>query len=80
MRRPSEIELEEAAMGTLVELTSAFEGIASMRISQIKNQVLQATQFFDSLWGIYSQIRVSSVFGFGRTQGAVDVIDKELYV
>lgn len=80
MRRPSEIELEEHSMGTLVELTSAFEGIASMKIAQIKNQVLQATQFFDSLWGIYSQIRVSSVFGFGRSQSDVEVSDKELYI
>lgn len=81
MRRPSEIELEEHAMGTLVELTSAFEGIASMKIAQIKNQVLQATLFFDSLWGIYSQIRVSSVFGFGRSQ-AEDIVvsDKELFI
>lgn len=46
MKRPSEIEHEEMAMGTLAELTNVFEGIASMRIAQIKNQVLQATQFF----------------------------------
>ncbi len=80
MRRPSEIEKEEMSMGTLVELTSAFEGIASMKIAQIKNQVLQATQFFDALWGIYSQIRVSSVFGFGRSNTELEVSDKELYI
>lgn len=80
MRRPSEIEAEEMAMGTLVELTSAFEGIASMRIAQIKNQVLQATQFFDALWAIYTQIRVSSVFGFGRSKTAAVVSEKELYI
>lgn len=80
MRRPSELEAEEMAMGTLVELTSAFEGIASMRIAQIKNQVLQATQFFDALWAIYSQIRVSSVFGFGRSNTEVTVSEKELYI
>ena len=80
MRRPSEIEQEEISMGTLVELTSAFEGIASIKIAQIKNQVLQATQFFDALWAIYSQIRVSSVFGFGRTNASINVSDKELYI
>lgn len=80
MKRPSEIELEEQSMATLVELTSAFEGIASMKIAQIKNQVLQATQFFDALWGIYSQIRVSSVFGFGRSNTDLVVSDKELYI
>lgn len=80
MKRPSEIEREEIAMGTLVELTSVFEGIASMRIAQVKNQVLQATKFFNELWHIYSQLHVSAIFGFGRSQADVSVIDKELYV
>lgn len=80
-KRPNEIEREEAAMGTLVELTSVFEGIASMRIAQIKNQVLQATQFFNELWHIYSQLRVSTYFGFGRSADEdVEIIDKELYI
>lgn len=80
MKRPSEIEREENAMATLVELTSVFEGIASMRIAQVKNQVLQATKFFDELWHIYSQLHVSAIFGFGRSQSDVQVIDKELYI
>lgn len=80
-RRPAEIELDVNAMGTLVELTSVFEGIASMRIAQIKNQVLQATEFFNELWHIYSQLRVSTYFGFGRNaDDDVEVIDKELYI
>lgn len=45
MKRPNEILLEEEAMTTMVELTGVFEGIASMRIAQIKNQVMQATKF-----------------------------------
>lgn len=80
MKRPAEIEQEEIAMGTLVELTGVFEGIASMRIAQIKNQVLQSTQFFHELWQIYSQLRVSNYFGFGRSQSDGPVMDKELYV
>ncbi len=80
MKRPAELERDEAAMGALVELTSVFEGIASMRIAQVKNQVLQATQFFDELWHIYSQLRVSAIFGFGRSNAEIEVIDKELYV
>lgn len=80
MRRPAEIEHDEHAMATLVELTSVFEGIASMRIAQIKNQVLQATQFFNELWHIYSQLRVSAIFGYGRTKTDQEVIDKELYI
>lgn len=80
MRRPNEIERDEAAMGALVELTSVFEGIASMRIAQVKNQVLQATEFFNELWHIYSQLHVSAIFGFGRNNQEVEVIDKELYI
>lgn len=80
MKRPSEIEREEIAMSALVELTSVFEGIASMRIAQVKNQVLQATEFFDELWGIYSQLHVSAIFGFGRTKSEVEVNPKELYI
>lgn len=80
MKRPQEIEKDEKAMGTLVELTGVFEGIASMRIAQIKNQVLQATEFFDALWAIYSQLRVDSLFRFGRSQSDEEIIDKELYI
>ncbi len=80
MKRPSEIEREEIAMGTLVELTSVFEGIASMRIAQIKNQVLQATEFFNQLWHIYSQLHVSAVFGYGRHKDDAEVNPKELYI
>ncbi len=80
MRRPSEIDKDVAAMATLAELTSVFEGIASMRIAQIKNQVQQATQFFKELWDIYSQIRVDGFFRFGRSQSKDKVIDKDLFV
>jgi F-type H+-transporting ATPase subunit gamma len=80
MRRPQDIEKEEMAMGTLIDLTSAFEGIASMRIAQIKNQVLQATQFFNELWEIYSQLHVSRIFGFGRSNLDTEVIEKELFI
>jgi F-type H+-transporting ATPase subunit gamma len=79
-KRPAEIEKDVIAMATLAELTSVFQGIASMRIAQIKNQVLQATQFFDELWHIYSQLRVSAIFGFGRQNQEVEVLDKELFI
>lgn len=80
MKRPQEIEKDEKAMATLVELTGVFEGIASMRIAQIKNQVLQATEFFDALWHIYSQLRVDSLFRFGRGEDDDEVIKKELFI
>ena len=80
MKRPLEIAQDENTMSTLVELTGVFEAIASMRIAQIKSQVLQSTKFFDSLWGIYSQLRVDNKFSFGRDQNQSQVIDKELYI
>ncbi len=80
MKRPNDIKREELAMTTLVELTGAFESLASMRIAQIKNQVLQATEFFKQLWYIYSQLRVNPDFGFGRRQEAGQVNNKELYI
>lgn len=67
-------------MSTLVELTSAFEGIASMRIAQTKNQVLESTKFFNELWDIYSQLRVDTLFTFGRDDRSKSVVDKELYI
>lgn len=81
MKRPSELAREEASMATLVELTSVFEGIASMRIAQTKTQVLESTKFFNELWHIYSQLRVDSLFSFGRDdKQGTEVIDKELYI
>ena len=79
MSRLSDIEKEKMAMATMVELASVFEGIASMRIARIKNQVLQSTQFFNDLWNIYTQLRVDSLFRYGRGKRE-DVIDKELYI
>jgi len=79
MKHPNEIARDEANMATLVELTSVFEGIASMKIAQTKNQVLESTQFFDRLWQIYLQLRVDALFGLGREQ-AVDIIEKELFI
>jgi ATP synthase F1 gamma subunit len=80
MRQLNEIGRDRDAMGTMVELTSAFEGIASMRISQIKDQVLMSEQFFSELWRIYSQIRVDELFHFGRSQSVEIVIEKELMI
>src|SRR4051812_25431759 len=80
MRQLNDIIREEQAMATLVELASVFEGIASMRIAQVKDQVLHSTKFFNDLWGIYSQVRVDSGFNFGRAKGHSKVIDKELYI
>ena len=69
----------QSAMNTIVELTSVFEAIASMRIAQTKSQVMQSQQFFDELWHIYAQLRVDRLFRYGRT-AADEAIDKQLYI
>lgn len=80
MSRLTEIEQDTQAMGMLVELTGVFEGIASMKIARVKNQVLQSTQFFNELWSIYSQLRVDGLFRYGREDNSVEVSDKELII
>lgn len=80
MKHPNEIAQAESSMATMIEVTSAFEGIASMRISQIKNQVLQSSKFFNELWDIYLQLRVDNIFSFGRDEPKAAIIDKELYI
>ncbi|MDQ3065353.1 MAG: F0F1 ATP synthase subunit gamma [bacterium] len=68
MRRPQEIQKDVNTMATMVNLTSVFESLASMRISQIKGKVKQSEMFFGELWNIYSQIRVDTSIGFGRSK------------
>ncbi len=79
MKRPAEIQKIINGTNTLVNLTGVFEGIASMRIAQIKNQVLQSESYFDRLWQMYSQITIAP-FGFGRQQTDVEVSEKELFI
>jgi ATP synthase F1 gamma subunit len=79
VKRPQEIAKDEAAMSTIVNLTNAFEDLASMRIAQIKNQVLASQQFFSELWHIYTQIRVDELFRYGRRQDE-KVSGKELFI
>jgi F-type H+-transporting ATPase subunit gamma len=79
MSRLQEVAFQRLAMGTIVNLTSVFEGIASMRIAQTKNQVLQSQKFFSELWQIYSQLRVDKLFNYGRTRSD-EIINKQLFI
>lgn len=79
MRQLQDVARERDDMTTIVDLTSAFESLASMHIARIKNQVQQSEKFFDELWHIYRQIRVDSMFRFGREEHR-SVIDKELFI
>jgi F-type H+-transporting ATPase subunit gamma len=76
----NELGTEKETMSTMVELTSAFEGIASARIAQIREQVLSSQGFFGDLWKIYSQLRVDELFHFGRGKDEAPDIDKELMI
>ncbi len=80
MKRSLDIANDYDAMGMMVDITSIFEGIAGLRIAQIKNQVLQAEDFFKELWKIYTQIRVDSMFRFGRTQSKIKVLERDLII
>ncbi len=80
MRLLQEIGQQETSMKTIAELTNVFEGLASMRIAQTKNQVLKAQEFFHELWHIYMQLRVDDAFRFGRSADNKKVIDKELFI
>ena len=80
MRQLTEISANRDSVSTIVTLTGAFEGIASMRIAQIKDQVQQSERFFAELWRIYNQIRVDELFHFGRRQSTTQVISKELMI
>jgi ATP synthase F1 gamma subunit len=79
MRRPQEIGIEEKSMSIIVSLTSAFEGLASMKIMRTKNQVLTSSKFFNEVWNIYKLIRVDGMFRFGRAPTDT-VLDKELFI
>lgn len=80
MKSLKEISKDEQSMRTLVGLTSVFEGIASLRITQIKNQVLQSQAFFGELWQIYTQVRAGASFRSGRSEDLSKTIDKDLVV
>jgi ATP synthase F1 gamma subunit len=62
VRSLNEIEAEVNQTDVILGLTRAFEGIASMRIAQVKDQTLLSGRFFADLWQIYSQIKVDSYF------------------
>lgn len=58
MKQALSIQKEAGQVGTITNLTSIFESIASMRISKIKDRVTRSQEFFAELWQIYSQLRV----------------------
>lgn len=80
MKRAREIAIDKKNMTTLVDITSAFEGLASMRISQIKNKVKESQAFFAELWSIYTQLRVDDSFHYNHHVKGQASVDKELFI
>ncbi len=66
-------------MSSIVQLTGAFEGIASAHIARIKTQVQQSEVFFKELWSTYTSLRVGKEFHSGHTEKGVE-IKKELII
>lgn len=58
MRRPGTIEKEMNSIGTLKDLTSVFESLASTQVAKVKDKVLMSQAFFDLLWKRYTSLRV----------------------
>lgn len=79
MRRPQDFLAEESALKSIVSLTSAFESLSSMKITQTKNKVLISNMFFDEVWNIYKQIRMDVMFNFGRSADEKP-IERELLI
>lgn len=79
MRQPREISIEKQTMNSIVQLTSAFEGIASAHIARIKDEVERSEVFFAELWPIYTSLRVSKEFRHGRIEKK-PVTNKELII
>lgn len=79
MRRAQDIVAEEQSMRTILTLTGAFEGLSSMRITQIKDQVVESRDFFADLWQMYSQLRVNQLFNYGRDKEQ-EISNKDLFI
>jgi F0F1-type ATP synthase gamma subunit len=79
MKRPVELLNEKQTMDTLLTLTSAFEGIASTHLANIRSEVIRSNVFFEDLWRVYSKIRVDNEFHFGRGI-KTEMIEKELFI
>ena len=58
MRRANVIEKDAASIGTLKDLTSVFESLASTQVAKVKGKVLMSQTFFDLLWRRYTSLRV----------------------
>ncbi|HET9412060.1 MAG TPA: F0F1 ATP synthase subunit gamma [Candidatus Saccharimonadales bacterium] len=67
MSRALRLQKELAQINTIEDLTQAFEGIASIHISHIRDRVVASKEFFSELWPVYSSLRVDPKERLRRT-------------
>lgn len=79
MRRPQEIDTDVQTMNSIVQLTGAFEGIASAHIARIKDQVKQSELYFADLWQVYIKLRVGKEFHLSHISRDA-VVKKDLII
>lgn len=59
MIKARKVQEQLSSIESIDSITHILESIASIRISQIKDEVLGSREFFQRLWTIFSQLRVS---------------------
>jgi ATP synthase F1 gamma subunit len=59
MNKSRRVHEQLGTVESIDSITHILESIASIRISQIKDEVLGSREFFQRLWAIFSQLRVS---------------------
>ena len=81
MRRANAIEDESKQIGTVKDLTSVFESIASTQVAKVKNKVKLSKEFFDLLWEQYSALRIDpSTRITGRDRVSVSATKENVFV
>lgn len=81
MRRPAAIEKDADEIGTVKDLTSVFESLASTQVAKVKGKVELSKQFFTLLWGRYSSIRVDPAARItARELGEGETAGKKVFV
>lgn len=80
MKRALNIQTDVAQIGTIQDLTTVFEGIASLRLAKIKDKVVSSKAFFAELWQIYTQLRADPAQQLVSMKPTVSKIAKDVFV
>lgn len=69
MRRALTVKDEVDQIAAVERLTTVFEGIASIKISRIRDSVLFSKSFFNEVWQMYSSLRINPEEQMKRQKG-----------